>query len=59
MIYLNDNYDGGETTFNRLTIQPRQGTALIFLHDLEHEGSSVRRGIKYVLRTDIMFRLDE
>jgi prolyl 4-hydroxylase len=58
MIYLNDNYEGGETTFTNLTIQPKQGTALIFFHDLEHEGSSVTQGIKYVLRTDIMFRLD-
>ncbi|MBG9377696.1 2OG-Fe(II) oxygenase [Panacibacter sp. DH6] len=59
MIYLNNDYEGGETTFNSLTIQPIQGSALIFLHDLEHEGSSVRRGIKYVLRTDIMFRLTD
>ena len=58
MIYLNDSYQGGETTFNNLTIPPKQGSALIFLHDLEHEGSSVRQGIKYVLRTDIMFRLE-
>ena len=57
MIYLNDNYEGGETTFANLTIQPKQGTALIFLHDLEHEGTSVRQGKKYVLRTDIMYRL--
>lgn len=59
MIYLNDNCIGGETTFTNLTIQPKQGTALIFFHDLEHEGSSVRQGIKYVLRTDIMYRLEE
>jgi len=59
MIYLNDNYEGGETTFTNLTIQPKQGTALIFFHDLEHEGSSVKQGIKYVLRTDIMYRLGE
>lgn len=58
MIYLNDNYEGGETTFNDLTIVPRQGTALLFLHELEHEGSSVKQGIKYVLRTDIMYRLE-
>jgi len=58
MIYLNDNYEGGETKFNSLTIQPKQGTALIFFHGLEHEGSSVRQGLKYVLRTDIMFRLE-
>jgi prolyl 4-hydroxylase len=59
MIYLNDHYEGGETTFNNLTIQPKQGTALVFLHDLEHEGSPVKQGVKYVLRTDIMFRLEE
>lgn len=59
MIYLNDNYLGGATTFDHLSIQPKQGTALLFQHDLEHEGSSVTRGIKYVLRTDIMYRLQE
>jgi prolyl 4-hydroxylase len=59
MIYLNGGYKGGETTFKNLTIQPKQGTALIFLHDLEHEGSPVTEGTKYVLRTDIMFRFGE
>lgn len=59
MIYLNDNYISGETTFNDLTIVPKTGTALIFLHDLEHEGSAVTEGTKYVLRTDIMYRLEE
>jgi hypothetical protein len=59
MIYLNDKCEGGETTFNSLTIQPKQGMALIFLHDIEHEGKPVRQGVKYVLRTDIIFRLQE
>ena len=59
MIYLNDNYEGGETNFNDIAIQPKQGMVLIFQHDLEHEGSSVKQGIKYVLRTDIMYRLDD
>ncbi|MDP4217032.1 MAG: 2OG-Fe(II) oxygenase [Bacteroidota bacterium] len=58
MIYLNDNYEGGETKFDTQTVKPKQGTALIFFHDLEHEGGLVRTGIKYVLRTDIMFRLE-
>ena len=57
LIYLNDNYTGGETTFNEITINPQTGTALIFRHDLEHTGSEVKSGVKYVLRTDIMFRL--
>ncbi|MGC4102871.1 prolyl hydroxylase family protein [Ferruginibacter sp.] len=59
MIYLNDDYEGGETSFTDIIIQPRQGMALIFFHDLEHEGSPVRQGIKYVLRTDIMYRLQD
>ena len=59
MIYLNDNYQGGETSFNDLVIQPVQGMALIFQHDLEHAGNPVTQGIKYVLRTDIMYRLEE
>lgn len=59
MIYLNDNYEGGTTIFNNLTIKPKQGTVLIFQHDLEHEGSAVQLGIKYVLRTDIMYRLED
>jgi hypothetical protein len=59
MIYLNDNYEGGNTTFNKIAIQPKQGTALIFLHDLEHEGGPLITGIKYVLRSDIMYKLDD
>ena len=57
MIYLNDNFKGGETKFNDLVIAPKKGSALLFYHYLEHEGAEVIEGIKYVLRTDIMFRL--
>lgn len=56
MIYLNDNFQGGDTTFQGLRIQPKQGMALIFLHSLYHEGSEVTQGVKYVLRTDVMYR---
>jgi prolyl 4-hydroxylase len=58
MIYLNDNFNGGETRFKDLIIAPKKGAALIFYHYLEHEGAEVTEGIKYVLRTDIMFRLN-
>ena len=58
MIYLNDDFDGGETTFDGKLITPTTGMALIFLHSLEHAGNPVRSGTKYVLRTDIMYRLD-
>lgn len=57
MIYLNDNYSGGETIFNNCTIKPVQGALLIFLHQLEHEGAEILSGTKYILRTDIMYKL--
>jgi hypothetical protein len=57
MIYLNDDFEGGETTFPEFLIRPEQGMALIFNHDVYHSGREVTRGTKYVLRTDVMYRL--
>ncbi|MBI1184485.1 oxidoreductase, 2OG-Fe(II) oxygenase [bacterium] len=59
IIYLNDGFIGGETIFNGLKIKPKKGNCLIFFHDLEHEGAKLISGIKYVLRTDIMYRFVE
>ncbi|MGK0390517.1 MAG: prolyl 4-hydroxylase [Maribacter sp.] len=56
MVYLNKNMKGGETRFIESTIQPKIGKALIFRHGLVHEGCPVLEGVKYVLRTDIMYR---
>ncbi len=58
MIYLNDGFSGGETSFPELdkTIRPRTGTALLFQHMLLHEGCAVQRGVKYAIRSDIMFQ---
>ena len=36
-------------------VTPREGTALIFNHDTLHEGLPVTAGVKYILRTDLMF----
>jgi prolyl 4-hydroxylase len=58
MVYLNDNFQGGDTTFRGVRIRPRQGMALIFLHSLFHEGSEVTQGVKYVLRSDVMYRTE-
>lgn len=58
MIYLNDDFKGGETKFDNLLVSPKKGSALVFYHDLEHEGTEVVEGTKYVLRTDIMYRLN-
>jgi hypothetical protein len=62
MVYLNDDFQGGETRFYtegnraRLAVSPRQGTALLFVHNQLHEGAPVIRGRKYVLRSDVMYR---
>jgi hypothetical protein len=55
MIYLNDGYEGGATQFESLAVVGRQGSALLFEHELLHEGGEVTAGIKYVLRSDVMY----
>ena len=56
---------GGETVFHAsarrvlCSVPPRQGTALLHAHGrrcLMHEGCEVTKGLKYVLRTDVMFK---
>ena len=59
LIYLNDDFKGGETTFGDIVISPKQGSLLIFNHQLEHAGNPVTEGIKYVLRSDVMYKLME
>ncbi|CAF2100707.1 unnamed protein product [Rotaria magnacalcarata] len=73
LIYLNDDFQGGETKFypdkqhcrflrdieNKQAVhivQPKQGMALVNIHNILHEGSKVQSGIKYVLRTDILYQ---
>lgn len=56
LIYLNDDFEGGETEFEGLfTVSPKKGSALVFHHPLRHEGKTLISGLKYVLRTDIMY----
>lgn len=56
LIYLNDTIEGGETAFPKHVIQPKTGAAIIFKHEIRHAGLPIKKGIKYVLRTDIMYR---
>ena len=58
LIYLNEDFTGGETTLSGHTITPSKGMVLVFLHSVLHEGTEVKEGIKYVLRTDIMYKID-
>ena len=58
IVYLNDDFEGGETTFGDAIAYPQTGSAVVFPHDLKHEGLVVSAGIKRVLRTDVMGRLE-
>jgi predicted 2-oxoglutarate/Fe(II)-dependent dioxygenase YbiX len=70
LVYLNEDCDGGETIFSDVDrsgsqikfletpVKPKPGMALVFRHELWHEGAAVTRGRKYVLRTDVMYRKD-
>ncbi|MGJ4968444.1 2OG-Fe(II) oxygenase [Bradyrhizobium sp. HKCCYLRH1073] len=66
MVYLNDDFEGGTTSFrdgyggavigDPFRITPERGMALLFHHPIMHRGDAVTRGRKYVLRTDVMYR---
>ncbi|MFT5686205.1 MAG: WD40 repeat protein [Myxococcota bacterium] len=65
MIYLNDasEFSGGDTRFfasrtsqvvtHRIT--PAPGTLVIFDHDLWHDGAEVTSGVKFILRSDLLY----
>ncbi|KAF5021101.1 hypothetical protein F66182_6860 [Fusarium sp. NRRL 66182] len=72
LIYLNDEFEGGETTYfmpaaregilNAYPVRPVMGGAAIFPHgDINavlHEGTGVRQGAKYVIRTEIEYDVE-
>jgi predicted 2-oxoglutarate/Fe(II)-dependent dioxygenase YbiX len=64
LIYLNDDFEGGETAFDDtgsedsfepFEVTPEIGLGLFFLHQVHHKGEPVLSGRKYVLRTDVMY----
>ena len=62
LVYFNDDFEGGETRFQEQieqTIIPRRGMVAIFQHKIRHEGCPVRRGVKYAMRTDVIYGAPE
>mmetsp|Transcript_3134 Transcript_3134/g.4338 ORF Transcript_3134/g.4338 Transcript_3134/m.4338 type:complete len:232 (+) Transcript_3134:52-747(+) len=67
-IYMNDDFDGGKTTFyledadcdEGIDIHPAPGKCLVFRQPptkrYVHKGHTVVSGIKYLLRTDVNYR---
>ena len=76
LIYLNDEFTGGETTFfmpsvregvlNAYPVKPVMGSVALFPHGemgvkegpLLHEGTGVREGAKYVVRTEVEYDVE-
>lgn len=67
LVFLNERCAGGATRFYRRSglstatvafeVKPETGKALVFNHEELHEGAPVEAGRKYVLRSDVMYRL--
>ncbi|KAF9114891.1 hypothetical protein BGX27_009536, partial [Mortierella sp. AM989] len=66
--YLNQDCQGGATSFleermawsedengKKVAVPPKPGQVLVFQHNLVHEGSTVTEGVKYVIRSDILY----
>lgn len=74
LIYLNDEFEGGETTFflpaaaregtlNAYPVRPVMGAVAVFPHGdprlaVLHEGTGVRSGAKYVIRTEVEYDIE-
>lgn len=77
LIYLNDDFSGGHTTFFSLDdqsgthsttggilgrrVKPVRGGIAMFPHGdashVVHEGSNVNSGVKYIIRTEVLYSL--
>jgi len=72
MLYLNDDFEGGSTNFYKESqkhyhspdpakviheLRPERGSCLVFNHCITHDGGILRKGRKYILRTEVMYQL--
>ena len=62
LLYLNDDFEGGRTTFMSgpppdavptRSVAPEPGKALLIRQDAWHRGDPVTSGVKYLMRTDV------
>jgi prolyl 4-hydroxylase len=58
LVYFNQDFEGGETRFCEqldATVVPEAGTVAIFQHKIRHEGCPVTKGVKYAMRSDVLY----
>lgn len=58
VLYLNDDYSGGETFFPDLALEvnPEVGKVLLFPPNLHHMSKPIYRGTKYIVRSEVLYR---
>ena len=57
LIYLNEDFEGGQTSFVDGDVKPKTGLAAFMTqNNYLHEAREAKNGSKYVLRTDVMYR---
>lgn len=72
MIYLNDDFEGGATSFytnkqrtytpgrpdlRTYSFHPKRGDCLLFNSQYVHDGGVLASGTKYIFRSEVMYRL--
>lgn len=63
LIYLNTAEDGGETGIydmaksNKILVKAETGKMLMFNHSVLHTGEELKAGLKYILRSDLVYEL--
>lgn len=53
--HAHKNKNAFTSPIKKLSVRPVTGRVLIFEHHLPHEGSLLTKGVKYTLRTDVMY----
>ena len=56
LIYLSEDFRDGYTQFPWDKVYPRTGRALVFPHRIKHRAVPALDGVKYILRTDVMYQ---
>lgn len=60
LAYFNDGFTGGETAFQEqleAVVVPKAGRVAIFQHKLRHEGRPILAGVKYAMRSDVIYEV--
>ena len=55
IIYVNDDYKGGETEFNKYVVDPELGSAVVFYNKFIHVSAPLQSGTKYLFLTDAIY----